>query len=116
MRPTVTAGLAKAAELVNQMAAVMYAPTAHATVAPACSRTDPQITASRPNVGNELREPRAPATSGGVGDTDRRQAEHDVGGDDADDRTEQLRPDVGWHVGPAKPRSIATDTVTAGLR
>ena len=50
MRATVTAGLAKAVELVNHMAAVICAPTAAATVAPAWSRTDPQITASSPKV------------------------------------------------------------------
>src|ERR1700722_833771 len=48
-RASVTAGLANDVDDVNQYAAVIYAPTAKGT-AVGLRRTQPQITASRPNV------------------------------------------------------------------
>src|SRR5215470_13072231 len=48
-RASVTAGLAKDVEAVNQYAPVMYAPTANGT-ADGRECTTPQMTASRPNV------------------------------------------------------------------
>ena len=50
IRPTVTAGLAKEVELVNQYAAPMYAPTAGAASAPRPERTRAKISNTSPAV------------------------------------------------------------------
>src|SRR5689334_15677892 len=50
VRPTVTAGLAKLVDDVNQYAAAMYPPTANAATCARPARTTPRITMINPNV------------------------------------------------------------------
>src|SRR5437763_13578490 len=49
-RPTLSAGLAKLVELVNQYAAPMYAPTAAGAEAPRRVRASEKMTSNRPRV------------------------------------------------------------------
>jgi len=79
IRATVTAGLAKLVELVNQYAAVMYPATANATLFVRPVRRLPKNHRHQAEGGDDFTEPQAATGAVGGGDADRVEVEHEVG-------------------------------------
>jgi hypothetical protein len=103
----VTAGLA------NEVAAVMYAPTANG-ITHVRSREQPHITESNPNVAmNSLNICGAPLRLCRDAET-QRQCEHGVSAYNADAATEELGDDVSGSFAPTPP-DPKSSTVASGL-
>ncbi len=90
IRATVTAGLAKLVELVNQYAAVIQPATAYATWSARPARSMPNTTTTRPRVATTSPSQRPAPLRSWVGDRHGVEVEHEVGDDHADEPADDL--------------------------